>query len=161
MAEKSGKSLHVWPCPGKCSQPQKLKLGNNVLSKIGEGHRRGGITKVVHPDTTSKVLLCRMVKTRGGKVSRPVAPPRVYMQPNGVKVRRMDGGIRYQPPSLKCITTILLDQIHPHPTPNVHLYQSVQRVIDKLRNFVEDKIMGLETPGTQNFGVQVDNYFCF
>ena len=91
---------------------------------------------------------------------RPVAPPRVYVQPNGVKVRRMDGGIRYQPPSLKCITTMLLDKIQPHPTPNVHLYQSVQRVVDNLRNLVEDKIMGLETPGTQKFGIQVENYFC-
>ena len=91
---------------------------------------------------------------------RPVAPPRVYMQPNGVKVRRMDGSIIYQPPSLKCITTILLDKIQPHPTPNVHLYQSVQRVIDNLRNLVEDKLMGLETPGTQKFDIQVTNYFC-
>ena len=81
---------------------------------------------------------------------RPVAPPRVYVQPNGVKVRWMDGGIRYQPPSLKCMTTILLDKIQPHSTPNVHLYQSVQKVVDNLRNLVEDKIMGLETPGIQS-----------
>ena len=59
----------------------------------------------------------------------------------------MDGGIRYQPPSLKCMTTILLDKINPNPTPNVNLYQSVQRVVDKLRDLVEDKVLGLEFPG--------------
>ena len=78
------------------------------------------------------------------------------MQPNGVKVRRMDGGIRYQPPSLKCMTTILLDKIQPNPTPNVHLYQSVQRVIDNLRNLVEDKTLGLDTPGILRIGIEVE-----
>ena len=102
-----------------------------------------------------------MAKTQGGMVGRPVAPPRVYMQPNGVKVRRMDGGIRYQPPSLKCMTAILLDRIQPNPTPNIHLYQSVQRVVDNLRDFVEDKILGLETPGTLKFGIKVEILFSF
>ena len=127
--------------------------------------RRRGCVEGVSRKSYVKILgrwwlFYRMVKTQGGKVVRPVAPPRVYVQPNGVKVRRMDGGVRYQPPSLKCITTILLDKIQPHSTPNVHLYQSVQKVIDNLRNLVEDKIMGLETPGIHKFGIQVENYFC-
>ena len=70
------------------------------------------------------------------------------MQPNGVKVRRMDGGIRYQPPSLKCMTTLVLDKIKPNPSPNINLYQSVQRVVDKLRDMVEDKVLGFDTSGT-------------
>ena len=95
-----------------------------------------------------KVFLCRMVKTRGGIASRPVVPPRIYIQPNGVKVRRMDGGVRYQPASLKCMTTLILDKVKPNSSPNINLYQSVQRVVDKLRDMVEDKVLGLDTPGT-------------
>ena len=85
-----------------------------------------------------------------------MAPPRVYMQPNGVKVRRIDRGLIYQPPSLKCMTAILLDKIQAHPTPNVHLYQSVQRVIDNLQNLVEDKLLSLDTPGILRFGIEVE-----
>ena len=103
--------------------------------------------KPLSHDTTSKVFLCRMAKTRGGIASRPVAPPRIYVQPNGVKVRRMDGGVRYQPPSLKCMTTLVLDKVKPNPSPNINLYQSIQRVVDKLRDMVEDKVLGLDTPG--------------
>ena len=85
-----------------------------------------------HHDTTLTVFYCRMARTRGGKVVKPVAPPRVYMMPNGVKVRRMDGGFRYQPPSLKTLSSILLDQTKRDPSPNLLLYQSVQKVLDKL-----------------------------
>ena len=98
-------------------------------------------------DTTSKVFLCRMARTRGGGAARPVAPPRVYMQPNGVKVRKMDGRYRYQPPSLKCITNLFLDKTKPNVSPNVNLYQSVQKVVDKLIDLVEDKVLGLDISG--------------
>ena len=50
-----------------------------------------------HRDTMSTVLHYRMARTRGGKIARPVAPPRVYMMPNGVKVRRMDGDFDINP----------------------------------------------------------------
>ena len=76
-----------------------------------------------HPDTTSTVLLYRMARTRGGRMARPVVPPRVYMMPNGVKVRRMDGGFQYQPPSLKTLSSIRLDQTRKNRTPNLLLYQ--------------------------------------
>ena len=75
---------------------------------------------------------------------RPVVPPRVYMQPNGVKVQKMDGGYRYQPPSLKCITNLFLDETKPNVSPNVNLYQSVQKVVDRLIDLVEDKVLGLD-----------------
>ena len=84
-----------------------------------------------------------MARTRGGGAARPVVPPRVYMQPNGVKVRKMDGGYRYQPPSLKCITNLFLDKTKP----NVNLYQSVQKVVDRLIDLVEDKVLGLDISG--------------
>ena len=33
------------------------------------------------------------------------------------------------------------------PSPNLQLYQSVQRVLDKLVDLVEDKILGLDITG--------------
>ena len=92
-----------------------------------------------------------MARTRGGGVAQPVVLPQVYMQPNGVKVRRMDRGYRYQPPSLKCITNLFLDKTRPNATPNVNLYQSVQKVIDMLIDHVEDKVLWLDIPGTHMY----------
>ena len=88
-----------------------------------------------------------MARTRGGSIAQPVALPRVYMQANGVKVRKMEGGYRYQPPSLKCLTNLYLDKIRPNSSPNINLYQSVQRVIEGLIDQVKDKILGLDVSG--------------
>ena len=104
------------------------------------------MTELSH-DTTLKVFLCRMARTHGGGVAQPVVQPRVYMQPNGVKVWRMDGGYRYQPPSLKCLTNLYLDKIRPNSSPNVNLYESVQRVVDRLVDLAEDKMLGLDVSG--------------
>ena len=98
-------------------------------------------------DTTSMVFHYRMARTQGGRVARPVAPPWVYMMPNGVKVRRMDGGLRFQPPSLKTLSSIYLDKTRKEPSPNLQLYQSVQKVLDKLVDMVEDKMLGFDTTG--------------
>ena len=100
-----------------------------------------------HRDTPSTVFHYRMARTQGGKVARPVAPPRIYIMPNGVKARRMDGGFRYQPPSLKTLSSILLDQMKRDPSLNLLLYQSVQKVLDKLVDMVEDKILGFDITG--------------
>ena len=108
---------------------------------------QGGVSMELSHDTTLKVFLCRMARTGEGVAARPVPPPQVYMQPNGVKVWRMDGGYRYQPPSLKCITNLFLDRTKPNESPNVNLYQSVQKVVDKLLDLVEDKLLGLEVSG--------------
>ena len=82
----------------------------------------GGCQRGILPNqrhgTMSMVFHYRMARTRGGRIARPVAPPRVYMMPNGVKVRRMDGAFRYQPPSLKTLSSILLDQTRRDPSPN-------------------------------------------
>ena len=88
-----------------------------------------------------------MARTCGGGVARPVALPQVYMQPSGVKVQRMDGGYRYQTPSLKCLINLYLDKIQPNSSPNVNLYESVQRVVDRLVDLVEDKMLGLDVSG--------------
>ena len=69
------------------------------------------------------------------------------MMPNGVKVRQMDGGFRYQPPSLKTLSSVSLDKTRREPPPNLQLYQSVQKVLDKLVEMVEDKILGLDMTG--------------
>ena len=120
---------------------------------------RKGIMTVPHHVTTSKVFICSMVRTRGGAVAKPVAPPRIYLQPNGVKVRKVDGGYRYQPPSLKFITNRIMDKIEPHGPPNGNLYQSVQRVIDRLVDFVENKMMGLEYAGINIYFKLCSNWF--
>ena len=99
----------------------------------------------------STVLLYRMARTRGGRIARPVVPPRVYMMPNGVKVRRMDGGFWYQPPSLKTLSSILLDQMRKDPSPNLLLYKLIQKVLDKLVDMVEDKILGFDVTGITKY----------
>ena len=118
---------------------------NVHLNKMGVCRR--GVIAHHHHDTTLTVFHYRMARTRGGKVAKPIAPPRVYMMPNGVKVRRMDGGFRYQPPSQKTLSSILLDQTKRDPSLNLLLYQSVQKVLDKLIELVEDKILGFNIAG--------------
>ena len=118
---------------------------NVHLNRMGVCRR--GVTAHHHCDTTLTVFHYRMARTRGGKAVKPVAPPRVYMMPNGVKVRRMDGEFRYQPPSLKTLSSILLDQMKRDPSPNLLLYQSVQKVLDNLIEMVEDKILGFDIAG--------------
>ena len=92
-----------------------------------------------------------MARTRGGRIARPVVPPRVYMMSNGVNVRRMDGGFRYQPPSLKTLSSLQLDKTRKNPTPNLLLYQSIQKVLDKLVDMVEDKILGFDVTGIAKY----------
>ena len=119
-----------------------------------------GVMTYRHRDTTSMVLLYRMARTRGGRTARPVAPPRVYMMPNGVKVGRMDGGFWYQPPSLKTLSSIQLDQMRKNPTPNLLLYQSIQKVLDKLVDMVEDKILDFDVSGITKYGSYVHAVRC-
>ena len=64
----------------------------------------------------------------------------------------MDGGVWYQPPSLKTINSILLDRTRKDPSPNLQLYQSVQRVLDRLVDVVEDKILGFNVTGITKCG---------
>ena len=86
---------------------------NVRLNRMGVCRR--GVMAHHHHDTTSTVFHYRIARTQGGKVAKPVAPPRVNMMPNGVKVRRMDGGFRYQSLSLKTLSSILLDQTKRDP----------------------------------------------
>ena len=129
----------------KIISPMRSKKENVCLTKIGVCQR--GVIVHPHRNTTSTVFHYSMARTRGGKVARPMAPPRVYLMPNGVKVRRMDGEFRYQPPSLKTLSSIMLDQTKRDPSPNLLLYQSVQKVLDKLIELVEDKVLGLDIAG--------------
>ena len=89
-----------------------------------------------------------MARTRGGTAS-PVAPPRVYTNPHGVKVRKVHGGYVYQPPSLKVRSYLTLDRYRSKAgLPRSHLYEGVQKFMDHLLDQVEDRLLGLDNAGT-------------
>ena len=78
-----------------------------------------------------------MAHTRGGTAS-PVAPPLVYTNPHGVKVRKVHGGYVYQPPSLKVFSYLTLDRYRSKAgLPRSRLY-GVQKFMDHLLDQVED-----------------------
>ena len=88
-----------------------------------------------------------MACTRGGS-TQPVAPPRVYTTPLGVKVWKVHGGYVFQPPSLKVTSYLTLDQYHSKAgLPRSQLYQGVQKFMDQLINRVEDRLLGLNDAG--------------
>ena len=61
-------------------------------------------------DRASMVLyFVEMAQTRGGKTP-PVVPPQIYMTPLGVKVRKVNGGYVFQPPSLKVSSYLTLNK---------------------------------------------------
>ena len=68
---------------------------------------RGEVTKCKRVNT-SKELHCSMVRTRGGLVTSPTPPPRVFTTDKGVRVRKVNGGFRYQPPALRVISYLAL-----------------------------------------------------
>ena len=89
-----------------------------------------------------------MARTRGGTTS-PVAPPRVYTNPHGVKVRKVHGGYVYQPPSLKVCSYLTLDRYRSKAgLPRSRLYEGVQKFMDHLLDQVEDQLLGLDNAGT-------------
>ena len=102
-----------------------------------------------HQATTSMVIyFVEMARTRGGTVS-PVAPPRIFTNPQGVKVRKVHGGYIYQPPSLKVCSYLVLDRYRSQAgLPRNRLYEGVQKFMDYLIDRVEDRLMGLDPAGT-------------
>ena len=54
------------------------------------------------------IYFVEMARTRGG-TAPPVAPPRIFINLQGVKVRKVHGGYKYQPPSLKVCSYLVLD----------------------------------------------------
>ena len=88
-----------------------------------------------------------MARTRGGTAA-PVAPPRVFTNPQGVKVRKVHGGYLYQPPSLKVCSYLVLDRYRAQAgLPRSRLYEGVQRFMDQLIDKVEERVMGLDPTG--------------
>ena len=88
-----------------------------------------------------------MAHTRGGS-TQPIAPPRVYTTPLGVKIRKVHGGYVFQPPSLKVSSYLMLDQYHSKADlPRSRLYKGVQKFMDQLLNWVEDRLLGLNDAG--------------
>ena len=68
------------------------------------------------------------------------------MTPAGVKVHRVDGRYRYQPPTLKFACVRILDHNFPDPRDN-KLYTNVQLCLDELVNLVEVRVKGIEWGG--------------
>ena len=102
-----------------------------------------------HQATTLMVIyFVEMARTRGGTAS-PVAPPRVFTNPRGVKVRKVHGGYIYQPPSLKVSSYLVLDRYRSQAgLSRSRLYEGVQKFMDHLLDQVEDRLMGLDPAGT-------------
>ena len=93
------------------------------------------------------VYFVEMARTRGSTTS-PVPPPRIYMTPWGVKVRKVHGGHLYQPPSLKVSSYLALDKYRSKAgQPRSRLYEGVQKCMDYLLEKVEDRLMGLDDTG--------------
>ena len=94
------------------------------------------------------VLFCSMACTREGKV-QAVASPRVYLNPLGVKVRKIHGGYVFQPASLKVSSYLVLDRYGSKAgQPRSRLYEDVQKCLDKVIDQVEDKLLGIDGAGT-------------
>ena len=88
-----------------------------------------------------------MAHTRGG-IASPVTPPRVYINPFGVKVRKVHGGYVYQPPNLRVCSYLVLDKYRSKAgLPRSRLYEGVQRCMESLLDQVEDRLMGLDPTG--------------
>ena len=101
-----------------------------------------------HQTTTSMVIyFVEMARTRGGRAPA-VAPPRVYMNPLGIKVRKVHGGFVYQPPSLRVCSYLSLDKMNSRAGQSrSRLYEDVQKCMDKLLEQVEDRLLGLDVTG--------------
>ena len=85
--------------------PTRKWWENVVLNKGVSKTHRGGYGMLPHHDRASMVLyICRMAC-----ITQPVAPPRVYTNPMGVKIRKVHGGYVFQPPSLKVSSYLVLD----------------------------------------------------
>ena len=102
-----------------------------------------------HQASTSMVIyFVEMARTRGG-IASPVTPPRIFTNPQGVKVRKVHGGYIYQPPSLKVCSYLALDWYRSQAgLPRSRLYEGVQKFMDYLIDQVEDRLMGLDPAGT-------------
>ena len=68
-------------------------------------------------------------------MTSPTPPPRVFTTDKGVKVRKVNGGFRYQPPSLKVISYLALNINPEERTPISKLSKEVvEGLIRKIQN---------------------------
>ena len=76
-----------------------------------------------------------MVRTRGGLVTSPTPPPRVFTTDKGVRVRKVNGGFRYQPPTLKVISYLALNLDPEDKVPIAKLSKEIiEGLIHKIQN---------------------------
>ena len=81
---------------------------------------------------------------------RPAAPPRIFTNKMGVKVRKVNGGYVCQPASLKVSSYMTLDRHFPD-SKNRNLYENVRKCLDNLVSKVEERILGLEPTGMRDY----------
>ena len=93
-----------------------------------------------------------MACTRGGK-AKAVPPPGIFTTSTGIKVRKVNSGLVYQPAPLKVSCYLALDknQVVTDGQPNRKLYKNVQKFIDKIVDQVEDQILGLTEQGIHSY----------
>ena len=84
-----------------------------------------------------------MVRTREGLVTSPTPPPRVFTTDKGVGVRKVNGGLRYQPPALRVISYLAL---------SIDLEDRVP--ISKLSNEVVEGLIRKMQNQNDNSGIQ-------
>ena len=121
--------------------PVAVYSENVHLSEKGRGDggtSRGEVSRQNRVNT-SKELHCSMVRTRGGLVTSPTPPPRVFTTDKGVKVRKVNGGFRYQPPTLKVVSYLALDLEPEERVPISRLSKEVvEGLIRKIQNQKEN-----------------------
>ena len=93
-----------------------------------------------------------MVRTRGGLVTSPTPPPRVFTTDKGVKVRKVNGGFRYQPPTLKVISYLALNLEPEDKTPIAKLSKErIEGLIRKIQN--QDDNSGIQKLIVECYGI--------
>ena len=142
------KGQHVQSLSGKMFAPGK-KAGKIVSYARGHLKPIEGGKGCSHIMTEhQRCYFCRMARTRGSN-TQPVAPPRVYTTPLGVKVRKVHGGYVFQSPSLKVSSYLMLDKYNSKAgLPRSPLYKGAQKFMDRLIDQVEDRLLGLDGTGT-------------
>ena len=96
-----------------------------------------------------------MVRTRGGLVTSPTPPPRVFTTEKGVRVRKVNGGFRYQPPALKVISYLALNI---EPEDRVPISKLSKEIIEGLIRKIQNQS---ENSGIQMLIVDCYEIYCY
>ena len=85
-------------------------------------------------------------------VTSPTPPPRVFTTDKGVKVRKVNGGFRYQPPTLKVVSYLALNLEPEDRTPIAKLSKErIEGLIRKIQN--QDDDSGIQKLIVECYGI--------